>query len=55
MSDYEGIGEAGKRTLNAMYKIIDNANKSTETQISSTLTINKNNDEWKQDNKDRCV
>ena len=36
-----------------MYKIIDNANKSTETQISSTLTINKNNDEWKQDSKDK--
>ena len=53
LSDYEGIGEAGKRTLNAMYKIIDNANKSTETQISSTLTINKNSDEWKQDSKDK--
>ncbi len=53
LSDYEGIGEAGKRTLDAMYKIIDNANKSTETQISSTLTINKNNDEWKQDSKDK--
>lgn len=47
--DYEAIGEAGQRTLNAMKNIIANANNSNETKISSTLTINRNDSEWKQD------
>lgn len=47
--DYEGIGEAGARTLNAMYKIIDSANHSEETKMSSTIEINKETNEWKQD------
>ena len=49
LNDYEGIGEAGKRTLDAMYRITDNANKCTETKISSTIEINKEDKEWKQD------
>lgn len=49
LNDYEGIGEAGKRTLDAMYRITDNANKCTETKISSTLEIKKEDKQWKQD------
>lgn len=48
-SDYEAIGEAGQRTLNAMYRIIENANNSNETKVSSTIEINKAETEWKQD------
>ena len=32
-----------------MYKIIENANNSNESKISSTIQINKIEDEWKQD------
>lgn len=53
LDDYEPIGEAGERTLNAMRKIINDANNSSETKISSTITINKDNGEWKQDNIDK--
>lgn len=49
LNDYEGIGEAGKRTLNAMHKIVNNANNSKETKISSTIEIKKEDKEWKQD------
>lgn len=52
-SDYSAIGEAGQRTLNAMHKIINDAQNSQETKISSTIKINKNVSEWKQDNKDK--
>lgn len=48
-ADYEGIGEAGERTLRAMNTIINNANNSNETKISSTIKINKTEGEWKQD------
>lgn len=48
-NDYEAIGEAGQRTLNAIYKIINNANNSKETKLSSTIEINKLDSEWKQD------
>lgn len=50
--DYGAIGEAGVRTLNAMKAIIQNANNSSETKISSTISINKIDKEWKQDKKD---
>lgn len=53
LSDYSGIGEAGKRTLNAMSKIISDAQNSKETKISNTVTINKLSKEWKQDNIDK--
>lgn len=52
-ADYGAIGEAGNRTLNAMHKIISDAEHSTETKISSTITIHKNISEWKQDNIDK--
>lgn len=48
-SDYGAIGEAGRRTLNAMNKIINDANNSSETKISSTITINRVSDKWEQD------
>ena len=48
-ADYEPIGEAGQRTLNAMNKIINNANNSKESKVSSTIEINKEDKEWKQD------
>ena len=51
-ADYGAIGEAGQRTLNAFNKIINDANNSTETKISSTVTINKENNEWTVDNLD---
>ena len=47
--DYGAIGEAGNRTLQAMKKIIYDAQNSSETKISSTLTINKISSEWEQD------
>lgn len=51
--DYGAIGEAGERTLNAMKNIISNAQNSNESKISSTITINKNISEWKQDEKEK--
>ena len=53
INDYEPIGEAGVRTLNAMKQIIANAQNSTETIISNTIQINKNDDDWKQDDIDK--
>lgn len=52
-ADYEAIGEAGQRTLNAMYKIINDANNSNETQISNSITINKNTSSWTQDENEK--
>ena len=51
--DYSPIGEAGTRTLNAMKKIISDAENSTETKITSTIQINKNISSWKQDDLDK--
>lgn len=52
-ADYAPIGDAGQRTLNAMNKIISAAQNSTESKISSTIKINKNSSEWKQDEIDK--
>ena len=52
-NDYEGIGEAGIRTLAAMKKIIADAENSTETKISNNVEIYKDGDKWKQDNIDK--
>lgn len=52
-NDYGAVGEAGQRTLNAFRKIISDAESSSETKISSTITINKDNGEWKQDELDK--
>ena len=49
VNDYGPIGEAGTRTLNAMKKIIQDAENSTETKISNTITINKDTSKWEQD------
>ena len=49
LSDYGAIGEAGQRTLNAMYKIINDANSSSEVQISNKVDILKLQETWKQD------
>ena len=50
LSDYKAIGEAGQRTLNAMYKIINDANNSSEVQISNKVDIQKLQETWEQDN-----
>lgn len=52
LEDYEGIGEAGNRTLRAMYQIINDAQNSNETKVSSTIEINKLDTEWRQDELD---
>lgn len=49
LEDYTGIGEAGNRTLRAMHQIVSSAQNSNETKISSTIQINKEEKEWKQD------
>ena len=51
--DYSPIGDAGVRTLNALKKIVSEAQNSKEIQISNTLTINKNISNWIQDNIDK--
>ena len=50
--DYAPIGEAGQRTLNALKTIVSNAQNSNETKLSSSLIINKNISDWKQDDLD---
>ena len=50
--DYEGIGEAGERTLNALKNIVENAQNSTETQITNAFTIEAESDEWLEDAED---
>ena len=52
LSDYKPIGEAGQRTLNAMYKIINDANNSSEVQISNKVDIQKLQETWKQDSEE---
>lgn len=52
-NDYEAIGEAGARTLNAMKQIIANSENSNETKISNNVKVNKGEDNWKQDEIDK--
>lgn len=52
-SDYQPIGEAGQRTLNALNLILANAEKSTEIQISNTIKIAKEQDNFSVDSKDK--
>lgn len=49
VEDYGAIGEAGERTLNALKNIVNNANNSSETKISSTVSINRIGNKWEQD------
>lgn len=51
VNEYSPIGEPGERTLNALKKIVENANNSKETKVSNLLTINKNVENWKQEGK----
>lgn len=48
-SDYKPIGEAGNRTLNALNKILNDAEKCTDTQISNTIKIIKEKDNFEVD------
>lgn len=52
-SDYAPIGEAGQRTLNALNKILQDANNCTETQISNTVTIIKESTNFEIDQKEK--
>lgn len=52
-ADYSPIGEAGNRTLNALKNILANAQNSTETKISNTITINRVSEKWEQDSIDK--
>lgn len=52
-SDYGAIGEAGQRALNALHQILNEANKCTETQISNTINIQKEQDNFKVDDKEK--
>lgn len=51
-ADYGAIGEAGQRTLNALHQILNQGNNSTETQISNTINIVKEQDNFKVDEKE---
>lgn len=46
---YTGIGEAGNRTLNALKQILKNADVCKEAQISNTIKIIKEEDNFKED------
>lgn len=52
-NDYQPIGEAGNRTLNALNKILTDANNCTETQISNQIEIVKDTKEFTVDNKEK--
>ena len=55
-NDYQAIGEAGQRTLNALNKILRDAKNSNETQISNNVKINREADTFKVDNINKeCV
>lgn len=49
---YSATGEAAQRTLNALKQIVNNANNSTETKVSSDIKIYSDATLWKIDNID---
>lgn len=51
-SDYEAIGEAGQRTLNALNKIVIDGQDSQEMQSSNEIKISPLEDEWIEDEND---
>ena len=53
IEDYEPIGEAGERTLEAMKNIIKNAENSQETPISEAVKIKEIDSKFKEDNIDK--
>ena len=52
-ADYEAIGEAGARTLNALNKILNDAQNCKETQISNNIRINREAESFSVDNKEK--
>ena len=52
-NDYQAIGEAGQRTLNALKQILNNAETCTETQISNAIKIVKEQDNFSVDSKEK--
>lgn len=48
-ADYEAIGEAGERTLNALKMIVTNGQNSTETQEENIIKIEANSKDWEED------
>ncbi|MBO6233343.1 MAG: Cys-Gln thioester bond-forming surface protein [Clostridia bacterium] len=50
---YEGIGEAGARTLNALKMIVTNAQNSNETKLETSINIDKSVSTWKLDDTDK--
>lgn len=52
-NDYEPIGEAGKRTLNALNKILKDGQNCKETQISNIIKINRESESFNIDNKEK--
>ena len=50
--DYEAIGEAGQRTLNALNMIVASGQNSTEIQETNTIKIKTEDEEWKEDESD---
>ena len=52
IEDYEAIGEAGQRVLNAMKLIIENAKKSQETMLSNDINIKPLNKYFEEDSID---
>ena len=53
VNGYEAIGEAGNRTLQALKKIVNDAQNSQETQVSNTINIQKIEDNFIQDTIDK--
>ncbi|MDD7023223.1 MAG: SpaA isopeptide-forming pilin-related protein [Aeromonadales bacterium] len=53
VNGYEAIGEAGNRTLNALKKIVNDAQNSVETQVSNSINIIKIDDKFNQDTIDK--
>ena len=49
VEDYEAIGEAGVRTLNALKKIVEDSQKSNIVNPSNIININKENNQWQLD------
>lgn len=52
-NDYSGIGEAGNRTVRALKQILNNAEKTTETQISNKINIMQEQKNFIIDNKEK--
>lgn len=52
-NDYKPIGDAGQRTLNALNKILNDAEKCEEIKISNTVKIVKEQDNFEIDNIDK--